>query len=183
MSSAGVIDGAPESPSAKMLYARLDANRLIWELWVATGNPPELDGNGKLKSLSRRHVENYRQFISECADFSEEDVHRRGLLSARRSFRSSLCFATLQYLNKRTGTSSGPIIWATPPYKILQFSPSEIECQNLSVTYDRWLVENLPFMKWDPKKRPFHTGDGRAIDTSKLGMAVSDVRVHRFSPQ
>ncbi len=180
----GVIDGIPDdSRSLKHFTDWQNADRLIWKPWVVTGNPPKLEEGGKLKPLSRHHVEDYRLFLAEYGHLPEEDLRRRALISARKSFASPLCFATLQYLNQLTGSSVGPLIWVTPHRKILLFSPSETECQNLSATYDRWLVRNHSSVKWDSRRRQFRAGDGRAIDVTDLGIAVSDVRVHRFPPQ
>jgi hypothetical protein len=174
-----VVDEATESQGGKRLADWTHAERLIWQLWLITGNAPDLRSQGKLDALSPHHVEDYERFVNEHADLSEEQLHRRGLIAARRSFASPLCYATLQYVMKKTGSSTGPLIYTTPTRKMPLLSPNEAECKMLLGTYNVWLVREFQFAKWDSTRRQFRESERRAIDISDLGAAVTEIPSRR----
>jgi hypothetical protein len=171
----------------KLVDCRYEGNELLWDLWLLTGQCPQIDKGKSLDEYLRDNAVMYQEYVSRHASLSEEEVVRLALTAAIDTFASSRWYMTLRYLEKKVGfrtiTHDGErvyiIVHVTPSYKIIESPLSNGSYGRLRVAIKRWLSNNKDGMIWDSTVRQFrprekYRGDAELTDAVLRAMEENE---------
>ena len=148
------------------------AEEILWELWLTTGMPPLLLGEGKLslQTYVRNNVIAYQQYLVTHSNLKFEELQRLGLTNTIDAYGSPLWYMTLKYLTVRASvTSTIQINIHTTPKVLLVESPLSDEAYStLSAEMARWLKNNEKELDWDVNAKKFRPRSGAYIGTDEL---------------